>query len=408
MNSQFLKDHLLDFEIVAALCIGALLKFGFDASWLVAVLSGLSAFVVIPLLLRFLFNMQALFRTKPITKQAIQMVEVETAAETAQADSDSGIVFAFSDFCGESTTRPDHFCDQSVLPYPRETIISAMEREIVRSPFKPYVDWLQNARVFLMNFLEGVGPDPTPFTAGLAEDGTSRFGNVDRDELRRILSSPEYKRETERSSYFWAIAESENKKVDERIAAAMQVRSARLAELSLTEKTAFDALENRGSPMAQFEIGMMYARGRIVPEDYGEAANWYARAAQAGHVKAQSLLGHLNEFGLGIPQNFGEAANWYGKAADAGDATAQTRLGFLCARGHGVQKDSAKAVGWWLRAAKQGNTEAQMLLGLAHASGEGVQKDYVQAYKWLSLAASQPGASKTEHGREANAPGQTS
>jgi hypothetical protein len=33
MNSQFLKDHLIDFEVIAALGIGALLRYGFDTSW---------------------------------------------------------------------------------------------------------------------------------------------------------------------------------------------------------------------------------------------------------------------------------------------------------------------------------------------------------------------------------------
>jgi TPR repeat protein len=129
-------------------------------------------------------------------------------------------------------------------------------------------------------------------------------------------------------------------------------------------------------------------------------ARWYTRAANAGHVKAQSLLGLLSESGQGMPQDYAEAAKWYRKAADAGDARAQTRLGFFSARGHGVKKDSAEAVRWWHRAAKQGNTEAQMLLGLAYASAEGVQKDHVQAYKWLSLVSSNP-AAKSEQANEA-------
>jgi hypothetical protein len=40
MNRQFLKDHLLDFEVIAALGIGAVLRYGFDTSWLFAILFG--------------------------------------------------------------------------------------------------------------------------------------------------------------------------------------------------------------------------------------------------------------------------------------------------------------------------------------------------------------------------------
>jgi hypothetical protein len=62
MNSQFLKDHLIDVEVVAALSIGALLRYGFDTSWLLAILVGLSAFVVIPLLILMVAHMKAFRR----------------------------------------------------------------------------------------------------------------------------------------------------------------------------------------------------------------------------------------------------------------------------------------------------------------------------------------------------------
>jgi hypothetical protein len=61
MNSRFLKDHLLDFEVAIALGVGALLRYGFDTSWLFAVLLALSAFVVIPLLIRLVFHVRALY-----------------------------------------------------------------------------------------------------------------------------------------------------------------------------------------------------------------------------------------------------------------------------------------------------------------------------------------------------------
>ena len=69
--------------------------------------------------------------------------EVAIILNGAIEKADSKIVSAFADFCEKTTTRMDAFYDASVLPYPREAIISAMEREIVRSPLKAYVDWLQ-------------------------------------------------------------------------------------------------------------------------------------------------------------------------------------------------------------------------------------------------------------------------
>jgi len=61
MNSQFLRDHLLDFEVVTALGVGALLRYGFGTSWLFAILLGLSAFILIPLLVLLAFHMRALY-----------------------------------------------------------------------------------------------------------------------------------------------------------------------------------------------------------------------------------------------------------------------------------------------------------------------------------------------------------
>jgi len=188
-------------------------------------------------------------RERAALEQAIQKVEVETVtAEDEQAKSDSNIVLGFSNFCGKTAIRPDRFYDASLLPYPREAIISAMERDIVRSPSQAHVDWLRGGIMFLMNFLEGVGPDPIPFKSGPARDSVSRArkGNIPiGDELWRILANSEYKRDEERSSHFWAIADRENTKVEERIARALRSRSKRLALMSQTEKAAVDEQERK-------------------------------------------------------------------------------------------------------------------------------------------------------------------
>jgi ABC-type proline/glycine betaine transport system permease subunit len=61
---RFLKDHLLDVEVIAALGVGALLRYGLDTSWTVAILLGLSVFVLIPILIWFGFHVRALFLTR--------------------------------------------------------------------------------------------------------------------------------------------------------------------------------------------------------------------------------------------------------------------------------------------------------------------------------------------------------
>jgi len=96
-------------------------------------------------------------------------------------------------------------------------------------------DWLQSARLFLWNFLAGVGGEPVPFK-GL---DTSRLGDkpTDVETLRRIMASPEYQRDFERPSHLMAIAEKQDKEVEKRIDNALRIRSLRLAGL---ERAALD------------------------------------------------------------------------------------------------------------------------------------------------------------------------
>ena len=51
MRGEFLKDRLLGFEVVAAIGITILLRYGVDVSWLWAI-----TFVLIPLLVFFVLN----------------------------------------------------------------------------------------------------------------------------------------------------------------------------------------------------------------------------------------------------------------------------------------------------------------------------------------------------------------
>jgi hypothetical protein len=61
VNERFLKDHILDFEVIAALGIIALAHFYFERGWLLSALLGISAFIVIPLMVLCLFHAMAFF-----------------------------------------------------------------------------------------------------------------------------------------------------------------------------------------------------------------------------------------------------------------------------------------------------------------------------------------------------------
>ena len=151
---------------------------------------------------------------------AIMLISVCCSPQARAAD--SKIVFDYAAFCEENATRQDCFYDASLLPYPKEAIITAIERQIVRSPSEAHLDWLRSGAFFMWNFLEGVGPDPLPF-GGLESQGSAP---ADPETLRRVWASPEYQRDVERSSHFIAIAEREKKEVEERIATALRIQRA--------------------------------------------------------------------------------------------------------------------------------------------------------------------------------------
>lgn len=141
------------------------------------------------------------------------------------ATGDAQIISEYATFLAETTTRPDCFYDESVLPYPKKVIIAAIEREIVRAPLDEWVDWLNTSGLFLWNFQDGVGAAPLPLT-GFDVSQLPR-GNTpdDLDKLKQIMVDPNVKRAEERAESFKAIAQREAKEIEERLKAAVRRRS---------------------------------------------------------------------------------------------------------------------------------------------------------------------------------------
>ena len=145
----------------------------------------------------------------------------------------------------------------------------------------------------------------------------------------------------------------------------------------------------QGDADAQFNLGVMYAEGYGVTQDYVEAGAWYRLAADQGDAKAQFNLGVMYAEGYGVPQDAAEAVAWYRLAAEQGDPDAQTNLGGMYAEGRGVPQDAAEAVAWYRLAAERGDPDAQTNLGTMYAEGRGVPQNDVEAVVWHRLAAEQ-------------------
>ncbi len=118
----------------------------------------------------------------------------------------------------------------------------------------------------------------------------------------------------------------------------------------------------------------------------GDAIARLQARAGGGDPVAQRQLGMVYAEGKRLPLDKQMALSWFTKAAEQGDAEAQFHLAEIYELGRGVKADYEKSFHWFLESAKRGFAEAQTSLGMAYQLGEGVERDYVEAYKWLQLA----------------------
>jgi TPR repeat protein len=78
-----------------------------------------------------------------------------------------------------------------------------------------------------------------------------------------------------------------------------------------------------GNADAEELIGVMYALGLGVEQDYTRAFEWYLRSSLKGHPGAQSGIGWYYEVGLGMPApDLVRAYLWYALSTIGGDPDA--------------------------------------------------------------------------------------
>jgi len=78
-----------------------------------------------------------------------------------------------------------------------------------------------------------------------------------------------------------------------------------------------------GNAEAEELIGVMYAMGLGVEQDYARAFDWYLRSAMKGHAGAQSGVGWYYELGLGMSApDLMRAYMWYALSAIGNDPDA--------------------------------------------------------------------------------------
>jgi len=68
------------------------------------------------------------------------------------------------------------------------------------------------------------------------------------------------------------------------------------------EKLMKEADEN--NYRAFYHLGLLYLRGQVVTQNYAEAAMWFAKAVEHGHVDSIYNLAELYHVGNGVEKNY--------------------------------------------------------------------------------------------------------
>lgn len=114
---------------------------------------------------------------------------------------------------------------------------------------------------------------------------------------------------------------------------------------------------------AAHELALVHEFGRDgVDVDVVAAAEWFERAAEAGHVEAMSELGLCYELGIGVEQDDEKALDWYTRAANLGHVTAKFSVGEAFEAARGVPQSDEEACLWYYRAASNGCEDSKVAL----------------------------------------------
>jgi TPR repeat protein len=126
-----------------------------------------------------------------------------------------------------------------------------------------------------------------------------------------------------------------------------------------TDSQAVRGLAQSGDAEAQFAVGLAIASGGN-KSDYAEAAQWFLKAAEQNHIRAQFNLAIMYWKGEGVARDKTLSRMWMSRAAELGDASAQYELGMRQDRLSQDEKAGAalelkiEAYKWVLLAAAQG------------------------------------------------------
>jgi TPR repeat protein len=169
----------------------------------------------------------------------------------------------------------------------------------------------------------------------------------------------------------------------------------------------------KGDENAQATLGALYRLGVVAEQNSAKACDYYAKAAEKGHVAAlyqasacagtgaerSQLLERAAAGGQPLAQEMvGRACarekrdrdctiTWLNRAAAQGRSSAMSLLGFMYSQGDLVGRDEKRAFAYFLDAAKLGDMAAQNNIGQMYETGRGTAANPAEAFAWYKRAA---------------------
>lgn len=143
---------------------------------------------------------------------------------------------------------------------------------------------------------------------------------------------------------------------------------------------------SQGDPEASYRMGLIFARGKAIPQDYVAAAQWFQQAANAGYVAAQTSIAWMCELGMGVERNDQLAVEWYTRAAQQNHPVAIFNLAVMIADGRGMPQSDTQAVEYLVQAANAGVPDAFFSLGKMALAGRGIARNYEDAIEYFRCA----------------------
>lgn len=117
--------------------------------------------------------------------------------------------------------------------------------------------------------------------------------------------------------------------------------------------------------------------------DYESAVAIWRPLAERGDADAQFNLGQAYRLGRGVTINLGAAKTWFERAAESGHLDAETTLGLLLFQ----NGDQAAGLKWLKQAAQHGEPRALLVYGTALYNGDAVTQDRLLGYAYVARAA---------------------